>query len=62
MEPDGVSRGNLPIEVVERGSRLALAATIEQARDYADHAKSDNTRRAYRADWNHFTPWPTPTT
>lgn len=29
----------------------------EQARDYLRNAKSENTRRAYRADWAHFEAW-----
>jgi integrase len=29
----------------------------ERAADYAVHAKADNTRRAYRADWQHFENW-----
>ena len=28
-----------------------------RAADYAVHAKADNTRRAYRADWQHFQNW-----
>jgi len=35
----------------------ALVAVREQARDYAHHAKSPNTRRAYRADWADFSAW-----
>ena len=29
----------------------------ERARDYASEATAANTRRAYRADWRHFTTW-----
>ena len=57
MEPDGIRSENFPVEVVGGGLPPALTATIEQARDYAERAKSDNTRRAYRADWNDFTEW-----
>ena len=32
----------------------ALAPLAETARQYLRQAKSDNTRRAYRADWGHF--------
>ncbi|MGH2387182.1 MAG: site-specific integrase [Chloroflexota bacterium] len=40
----------------------ALAGSLyresrERARDYADNATALNTRRAYRADWRHFSAW-----
>jgi site-specific recombinase XerD len=35
----------------------AIFMLAEQAREYAEQAKSDNTRRAYRADWNDFDAW-----
>jgi integrase len=35
----------------------ALAPLAETARQYLRQAKSDNTRRAYRADWKHFEAW-----
>jgi site-specific recombinase XerD len=31
--------------------------TMAQAREYLRAAKSDNTLRAYRADWKHFSAW-----
>src|SRR3954465_10103821 len=31
-----------------------LTATAEKAKQYAERARSPNTRRAYRADWDHF--------
>ena len=31
-----------------------LTATAEKAKQYAERARSTNTRRAYRADWDHF--------
>ncbi|TLG72654.1 tyrosine-type recombinase/integrase [Methylocystis sp. B8] len=34
-----------------------LAALSEKARDYARNARSDNTRRAYDADWRQFCAW-----
>jgi integrase len=34
-----------------------LAALSEKARDYARNARSDNTRRAYDADWRQFAAW-----
>ncbi|MBM3553486.1 MAG: integrase, partial [Alphaproteobacteria bacterium] len=34
-----------------------LAALGERARDYARNARSENTRRAYEADWRQFAAW-----
>jgi integrase len=34
-----------------------LTALSEKARDYARNARSDNTRRAYDADWRQFAAW-----
>jgi integrase len=34
-----------------------LAALSEKARDYSRNARSDNTRRAYDADWRQFSAW-----
>jgi integrase len=34
-----------------------LEALAEQARGYVRRAASDNTRRAYAADWKHFSAW-----
>jgi site-specific recombinase XerD len=36
---------------------LSLHETIERAREFADSAKSANTRRAYRSDFQHFATW-----
>lgn len=51
----------LSLANAETGTDLALAkemaAAEEQARDYLLQAKSANTLRGYRADWNHFTAW-----
>jgi hypothetical protein len=30
-----------------------LTATAEKAKQYAERARSTNTRRAYKADWDH---------
>ncbi len=35
----------------------AIVELAEQAQDYARQAKAENTRRAYRADWNDFDAW-----
>ncbi len=43
--------------VAQEQAAAALAAVMEQARDYAQLAKAPNTRRAYRADWADFTAW-----
>lgn len=42
---------NLPV-AASADNRLALA--VDRARDYADAAQADNTRRAYRVGWNDF--------
>ena len=34
-----------------------LAALSEKARDYARNARSENTQRAYDADWRQFASW-----
>jgi len=41
----------------ETAVAAALDVLAEEARGYADQAKSANTRRAYRADWADFTAW-----
>jgi len=43
-----------------RRSTTALASApelLEQAKSYVEQAKAPNTRRAYAADWQHFTQW-----
>lgn len=35
----------------------ALASLVEQAKDYAAAAQSENTARAYDADWRRFAGW-----
>lgn len=35
----------------------APGGLVEQARDFLRQAKAGNTRRAYRADWAHFSGW-----
>ena len=34
-----------------------LAALAETAKNYARAARANNTRRAYDADWRHFSSW-----
>ena len=43
--------------VAERNAAPHLAALGEKARDYARNARSENTRRAYEADWRQFAAW-----
>ena len=40
----------------ERGS-VELADVATQARAYVAASRSENTRRAYRSDWDHFVSW-----
>jgi integrase len=44
------------LQLAERPSPH-LAALSEKARDYARNARSENTRRAYDADWRQFAAW-----
>ena len=39
------------------GTLEALRPVAEAARDYAAHAKAENTLRAYRGDWRDFETW-----
>ena len=34
-----------------------LSDIADRARSYAENARSDNTKKAYRSDWKHFTSW-----
>lgn len=43
--------------LIERPATPHLAALSEKARDYARNARSENTRRAYEADWRQFAAW-----
>jgi site-specific recombinase XerD len=46
------------VSVVKWESKaVALAEVADQARSYAAASRSENTRRAYRADWEHFAAW-----
>ena len=42
--------------VKENGS-LDLATNLEKARQYLSSSTAENTKRAYRADWQHFLTW-----
>jgi len=43
--------------VEQEPKAVALADVASRARSYAAASRSENTRRAYRADWDHFTAW-----
>ncbi|AZG79138.1 tyrosine-type recombinase/integrase [Methylocystis rosea] len=44
-------------QLAERPSSPHLEALSQKARDYARNARSENTRRAYDADWRQFAAW-----
>ena len=52
---DDFDSGGAPLAA--RAPSPHLAALSEKARDYARNARSDNTRRAYDADWRQFSAW-----
>ncbi|MGJ0531911.1 integrase [Methylocystis sp.] len=52
---DDFDSGGPPLAA--RAPSSHLAALSEKARDYARNARSDNTRRAYDADWRQFSAW-----
>ena len=43
-----------PVTLRTGGAVDRLTATAEKAKQYAERARSTNTRRAYRAGWDHF--------
>src|SRR5208283_4130849 len=51
----GVDEGVLASPHVARSG--PLAALAETAKNYARSARASNTRRAYDADWRHFSSW-----
>ncbi|QGN00021.1 tyrosine-type recombinase/integrase [Methylocystis parvus] len=54
-DPEDNEAGDAPL--MERTPSPHLAALGERARDYARNARSENTRRAYDADWRQFASW-----
>jgi site-specific recombinase XerD len=46
-----------PAATPATGALATLATLTDQARAYLDAARSANTHRAYRADWQHFSDW-----
>lgn len=47
----------LPSLVVEDQTPAHLASLADRARSYVEAASSANTRKAYAADWKHFSAW-----
>lgn len=47
----------LPSLVVEDQTPAQLAGLADRARGYVEAASSANTRKAYAADWKHFSAW-----
>uniref|UniRef100_A0A9E8CNM5 Tyrosine-type recombinase/integrase n=1 Tax=Bosea sp. NBC_00436 TaxID=2969620 RepID=A0A9E8CNM5_9HYPH len=46
-----------PLPVESRSVSAHLERLSDRARDYVEAASSANTRRAYAADWRHFSSW-----
>ncbi|MER8583562.1 integrase, partial [Mesorhizobium sp. M1423] len=59
MEMDDADHGSSPpLPAIANPSLPAhLEALAGRARDYIEAASSANTRRAYAADWKHFSSW-----
>lgn len=55
-ERDQGRSGALSLPAHVAGS-ATLDRLVEKARDYAQHAASDNTLKAYAKDWAHFSRW-----
>ncbi|MGJ0395394.1 MAG: integrase [Methylocystis sp.] len=55
-DPEHDDHGGPPL-AARAASPPHLAALSEKARDYARNARSDNTKRAYDADWRQFAAW-----
>ncbi|MER8769527.1 integrase, partial [Mesorhizobium sp. M0960] len=47
----------LPFQPSPIPACLRIEALAGRARDYIEAASSANTRRAYAADWKHFSSW-----
>ena len=48
---------NLPARATDARIAAPIQADTESARRFAEHARSENTRRAYASDWNDFRDW-----
>lgn len=56
-----MSEHSLRLEIEDRAQIASVATQLDglaaRARDYVEAASSANTRRAYAADWRHFSDW-----
>ncbi len=55
--PEVSGDGPLPSLVNEDQAPAHLASLADRARGYVEAASSANTRKAYAADWKHFSAW-----
>ncbi|MGO7042169.1 site-specific integrase [Rhizobium acaciae] len=55
--PEVSGDGPLPSSVAEDETPAHLASLADRARSYVEAASSANTRKAYAADWKHFSAW-----
>ena len=56
-ESDGAHEDDLPANAPSPPLPAHLRDLTDRARTYVEAASSANTRRAYAADWKHFTAW-----
>lgn len=57
MRNDGRTRPPLPTPAGARHHAALLEEVGSEASRYLEQSRADNTRRAYRADWEDFTAW-----
>jgi integrase len=55
--PEMSGEGPLPSLAVQDQTLAHLASLADRARGYVEAASSANTRKAYAADWKHFSAW-----
>ncbi|CUX57078.1 MULTISPECIES: tyrosine-type recombinase/integrase [Agrobacterium] len=55
--PEMSGEGPLPSLAVQDQTPAHLASLADRARGYVEAASSANTRKAYAADWKHFSEW-----
>ena len=46
-----------PLFLASSTDPAALTALVGKAEEFLLHSRAENTRRAYRSDWNHFQSW-----
>ena len=56
-ESNGAHEDDLPANAPSPPLPAHLRDLTDRARTYVEAASSANTRRAYAADWKHFTAW-----